>query len=70
MRIAHNSQQFIDMVEQRCGLGGAITNIAAVKHQVAKYHPDVIQSSVIERSEVERQIEMYGCKSASEREPS
>jgi exopolyphosphatase/guanosine-5'-triphosphate,3'-diphosphate pyrophosphatase len=51
-------------------LGGAITNIAAVKHQVAKYHPDVIQSSVIERSEVERQIEMYGCKSAAEREPS
>ena len=49
------------------GMGGAITNIAAVKHQMAKYNPDVIQGSTIERSEVERQIEMYRSKSADER---
>ena len=49
------------------GMGGAITNIAAVKHRMAKYDPDVIQGSVIERSEVERQIEMYRSKSANER---
>jgi exopolyphosphatase/guanosine-5'-triphosphate,3'-diphosphate pyrophosphatase len=49
------------------GMGGAITNIAAVKHQMAKYDPDVIQGSVIERSEVERQIEMYSTKSLEER---
>jgi len=45
------------------GMGGAITNIAAVKHQLAKYDPDVIQGSVIERSEVERQIELYRSRS-------
>ena len=45
------------------GMGGAITNIAAVKHRLAKYDPDVIQGSVIERSEVERQIELYRSQS-------
>jgi exopolyphosphatase/guanosine-5'-triphosphate,3'-diphosphate pyrophosphatase len=49
------------------GMGGAITNIAAVKHQLAKYDPDVIQGSVIERSEVERQIGLYRSKSLEER---
>ena len=49
------------------GMGGAITNIAAVKHGLAKYDPDVIQGSVIERSEVDRQIEMYRSKSLEER---
>ena len=49
------------------GMGGAITNIAAVKHGLAKYDPDVIQGSVIERSEVERQIELYRSKSTEER---
>ena len=49
------------------GMGGAITNIAAVKHQMAKYDPDVIQGSVIERNEVDRQIEMYRSKSTEER---
>ena len=49
------------------GMGGAITNIAAVKHQMAKYDPDVIQGSVIERTEVERQIELYRSKTTDER---
>ncbi len=49
------------------GMGGAITNMAAVKHQLAKYDPDVIQGSVIERAEVERQIEMYRSRSLEER---
>jgi len=49
------------------GMGGAITNIAAVKHQLAKYDPDIIQGSVIERSEVERQIGFYRSHSLEER---
>ena len=49
------------------GMGGAITNIAAVKHGLAKYDPNVIQGSVIERSEVERQIELYRSKSLEDR---
>jgi exopolyphosphatase/guanosine-5'-triphosphate,3'-diphosphate pyrophosphatase len=49
------------------GMGGAITNIAAVKHGLAKYDPDIIQGSVIERAEVERQIELYRSRSLEER---
>jgi exopolyphosphatase/guanosine-5'-triphosphate,3'-diphosphate pyrophosphatase len=41
------------------GMGGAITNMAAVKHSLAKYDPNVIQGSTIERAEIERQIELY-----------
>jgi exopolyphosphatase / guanosine-5'-triphosphate,3'-diphosphate pyrophosphatase len=49
------------------GMGGAITNMAAVKHKLARYDPDVIQGSVIERTEVERQIELYSARSPEER---
>jgi exopolyphosphatase / guanosine-5'-triphosphate,3'-diphosphate pyrophosphatase len=49
------------------GMGGAITNMAAVEHGLAKYDPSVIQGSVIERAEVERQIQMYRSKSLDER---
>ena len=49
------------------GMGGAITNMAAVKHSLAKYNPDIVQGSVIERDEVERQIELYRSRSLDER---
>jgi exopolyphosphatase / guanosine-5'-triphosphate,3'-diphosphate pyrophosphatase len=49
------------------GMGGAITNIAAVKHGLAKYDPDIVQGSVIERAEIERQIELYRSRSLEER---
>ena len=49
------------------GMGGAITNMAAVKHKMAKYDPNVIQGSQIERSEVERQIEQLSTHSLEER---
>jgi len=41
------------------GMGGAVTNIAAVSHRMAKYDPDTIQGTVLERSEIDRQIELY-----------
>ena len=49
------------------GMGGAITNIAAVKHQLAQYNPTIIQGSVLERAEIERQIELYRTKSLDDR---
>jgi exopolyphosphatase / guanosine-5'-triphosphate,3'-diphosphate pyrophosphatase len=49
------------------GMGGAITNMAAVKHGLAKYDPDVVQGSVIERAEIARQIELYCSCSLDER---
>jgi exopolyphosphatase/guanosine-5'-triphosphate,3'-diphosphate pyrophosphatase len=53
--------------DELVGMGGAITNIAAVKHQMAKYDPDVIQGWVLERAEIERQVELYRTRSQDER---
>ncbi len=53
--------------EELVGMGGAITNIAAVKHQLAKYDPDVIQGSILECAEIDRQIELYRTKSLEDR---
>ena len=41
------------------GMGGAVTNLAAVMHCLAKYDPAVVQGSVIDRAEIDRQIELY-----------
>lgn len=49
------------------GMGGAVTNMAAVMHQMADYDPDRIQGSVIGRDEVERQIERYRAVDAEAR---
>ncbi len=49
------------------GMGGAVTNIAAVKHGLTKYDPNIIQGSVIESSEIERQIELYRTRSLEDR---
>jgi exopolyphosphatase / guanosine-5'-triphosphate,3'-diphosphate pyrophosphatase len=49
------------------GMGGAITNIAAVKHDMKDYDPSVIQGTVLERAEIDRQIELYRTRTADER---
>ena len=49
------------------GMGGAITNIAAVSRSMAVYDPDVIQGAILDRAEIDRQIEMYGSMDASDR---
>jgi exopolyphosphatase / guanosine-5'-triphosphate,3'-diphosphate pyrophosphatase len=41
------------------GMGGALTNIAAVKHALKTYDPDVVQGTVLDRVELDRQIELY-----------
>jgi len=40
-------------------MGGAATNMASVKHQLARYDANVVQGAVLDRTEVERQIELY-----------
>jgi exopolyphosphatase/guanosine-5'-triphosphate,3'-diphosphate pyrophosphatase len=49
------------------GLGGAVTNLAAVRHALAAYDPDVVQGTVLDRAEIDRQIELYRTRSAEER---
>jgi exopolyphosphatase/guanosine-5'-triphosphate,3'-diphosphate pyrophosphatase len=40
-------------------MGGAVTNITAVKHGLAVYDPDVVQGTVLDMAEIERQVELY-----------
>ena len=48
-------------------LGGVVTNLAAVKHALVQYDPEVVQGTVLERVEVDRQIELYRTRTAGER---
>lgn len=41
------------------GMGGAITNMTAVALELAEYDADRVQGAVLERAEVDRQIERY-----------
>ncbi len=49
------------------GMGGAVTNLAAVHHALATYDPAVIQGTVLEDAEIDRQIELYRTRGADER---
>jgi exopolyphosphatase / guanosine-5'-triphosphate,3'-diphosphate pyrophosphatase len=49
------------------GMGGAITNITAVKHGLATYDPNRVQGTVLDAAELDRQIEMYRSRDADGR---
>jgi exopolyphosphatase / guanosine-5'-triphosphate,3'-diphosphate pyrophosphatase len=49
------------------GMGGAVTNLAAVKHQLTAYDGEVVQGTVLDLFEIDRQIELYRTSSADER---
>jgi exopolyphosphatase/guanosine-5'-triphosphate,3'-diphosphate pyrophosphatase len=48
-------------------MGGAVTNLAAVRHQLAQYDPELVQGTVLDRAEVDRQIELYRSRDADGR---
>jgi len=56
-----------DPVDALVGMGGAVTNITAVRHQLATYDPDVVQGTVLTRDEIDRQIELYRTRDAAAR---
>ena len=49
------------------GMGGAVTNITAVKHEMATYDADVVQGATLDRAEIDRQIELYRTRDADGR---
>jgi exopolyphosphatase/guanosine-5'-triphosphate,3'-diphosphate pyrophosphatase len=49
------------------GIGGAVTNMAAVSHGLETYDPSVVQGTVLDASEVDRQIELYRTRTADQR---
>ena len=50
------------------GMGGAVTNLAAVARGMAAYDAQAMQGSLLERAEVERQVERYQRLDAVERQ--
>jgi exopolyphosphatase/guanosine-5'-triphosphate,3'-diphosphate pyrophosphatase len=46
-------------VDALVAMGGAVTNIAAVRHGLVTYDPDVVQGSVLDRAEIDRQVTLY-----------
>lgn len=49
------------------GMGGALTNLAAVRHRLESYDSEVVHGTSLDRAEVERQIELYRTRSAEQR---
>jgi exopolyphosphatase/guanosine-5'-triphosphate,3'-diphosphate pyrophosphatase len=49
------------------GMGGALTNLAAVRHGLASYDSEVVHGTVLDRAEVNRQIELYRTRAAEQR---
>jgi exopolyphosphatase/guanosine-5'-triphosphate,3'-diphosphate pyrophosphatase len=56
-----------DPPETLIAMGGAVTNLAGVKHGLADYDPDVVQGTVLDRDEIDRQIELFRSRPAAER---
>ncbi len=44
-----------------------MTNLAAVRHGLANYDPEVVQGTVLDRAEIDRQIELYRTQGADAR---
>lgn len=49
------------------GMGGTATNLAAVKHGLATYDPDVVHGTELDLVEIDRQIELFRTRTADER---
>src|SRR5207247_1438730 len=52
--------------DELVAVGGAATNLAAVKHELATYEPEVVQGTVLELAEIDRQIDLYRTRTAEE----
>ena len=53
--------------DELVGIGGAVTNLAAVEHRLETYDPDAVRGTVLDRAEVDRQIELYRTRAADAR---
>ena len=48
-------------------MGGVVTNMTAVMHRLATYDPAIVQGTVLDRAEIDRQIELYRSMDAAAR---
>jgi exopolyphosphatase / guanosine-5'-triphosphate,3'-diphosphate pyrophosphatase len=54
-------------VDALVGMGGTVTSLGAVFHEMKVYDPDVIQGSKLPIKEVERQVKMYRARTIEKR---
>ena len=54
--------------EQVIAIGGTATNLAAVRHGLEPYDPEVVHGTVIDLTEIDRQIEMFRTRDAARRQ--
>lgn len=48
-------------------MGGAVTNLAAVMHGLAEYDADIAHGTLLDKAEIDRQIELYRTRSHDDR---
>jgi exopolyphosphatase/guanosine-5'-triphosphate,3'-diphosphate pyrophosphatase len=48
-------------------IGGTATNLAAVRHGLEHYDPDVVHGTVLDLAEIDRQIHLYRTRTSDER---
>jgi exopolyphosphatase/guanosine-5'-triphosphate,3'-diphosphate pyrophosphatase len=53
--------------DEMIAIGGTVTNLAAVKHELERYDADVVHGTVLELDEIDRQIELYRTRPADQR---
>jgi exopolyphosphatase / guanosine-5'-triphosphate,3'-diphosphate pyrophosphatase len=53
--------------DELVGMGGAVTNMTAVKLELASYDPDRVQGATLDRDEIDGQIELYRSRDAESR---
>jgi len=68
--VAHLEREFDRLeagVDALVGMGGTVTSMGAVHHEMKVYDPDVIQGSTLALTEVERQVDVYRARTIEER---
>lgn len=49
------------------GMGGALTNLAAIRHRLHRYDADVVHGTVLDRGEIDSEIDLFRTRTADER---
>ena len=49
------------------GIGGTITNLAAVKHKLEKYDPEIVDGTILTLDEIEEMMRMFSSMTVEER---
>lgn len=55
-------------IRRLIGIGGTVTNLGAVKHQLVQYDSCIVHGALLARTDIEAQIERYRCSSLVERQ--